>query len=89
MGLQVGGWVGHCPPRSGTMCSPGRFAGGWDIVPSPFKAFIAFISLRLTLPGLQGTGRGHEGTPLLPGGGILLEWWLVWCCTCVSLLVPW
>ena len=24
----AGGWVGHCP-RSGTMCSPGRFTGGW------------------------------------------------------------
>ena len=59
------------------------------LVLSPFKPFIAFISLRLTLPGLQGTGRGHEGTPLLPGGGILLEWWLVWWCTCVSLLLSW
>ena len=77
--------MGHCP------FTYYRVRSAWVL--SPFKTLhvhaIVLISLRLTPPGLQGTGTDHEGSPLLPGAGILLELWSVWWYTCVSLLLLW
>ena len=89
--------MGHC------VLLVGLQVGRWDIVHSLIIRLeclgfvslqntirtIVLISLRLTPPGLQGTGMDHEGSPLLPGAGILLELWSVWWCMCVSLLLLW